>query len=172
MRVLPLLWLVLGCLAWGKDEVRFQLAVEPPEVGVGGRFDATVTASIEKGWHLYSLTQPPGGPIKTTIGVTESSSFVQDGEVQQPEPQVQFDPNFGINAEFFDGKVAFLVPVQVKPGVSESEEDLHVQVRFMVCSDTLCLPPQTNTLAAPVVIVAAAVSAAPIGTGRLQLRPK
>lgn len=163
MRVLPLLWLVLGCLAWGKDEVRFQLAVEPPEVGVGGRFDATVTASIEKGWHLYSLTQPPGGPIKTTIGVTESSSFVQDGEVQQPEPQVQFDPNFGINAEFFDGKVVFLVPVQVKPGVSESEEDLHVQVRFMVCSDTLCLPPQTNTLAAPVVIVAAAaVSAAPM----------
>ena len=164
MRVLPLFWLALACLAWGKDEVRFELVVEPPEVGVDSRFDATVKASIEEGWHLYSLTQPPGGPIKTTISVTESSSFAQAGQVRQPEPRVQFDPNFGINAEFFDGRVDFLVPVQVKPGVSESEEDLQVQVRFMVCSDTLCLPPQTNTLAARVVIVeAAAASAVPAG---------
>ena len=164
MRVLPLFWLALACLAWGKDEVRFELVVQPPEVGVNSRFDATVKASIEEGWHLYSLTQPPGGPIKTTISVTESSSFAQAGEVRQPEPQVQFDPNFEINAEFFDGIVDFLVPVQVKPGASEGDKDLKVQVRFMVCSDTLCLPPQTNTLAAPVVIVeAVAASAAPTG---------
>ena len=91
MRVLPLFWLVFACLAWGKDEVRFELVVQPPRVGVNSRFDATVKARIEAGWHLYSLTQPPGGPIKTTISVTESRSFAQAGEVQQPEPQVQFD---------------------------------------------------------------------------------
>ncbi len=159
MRVLPLFWLVFACLAWGKDEVRFELVVQPPRVGVNSRFDATVKARIEAGWHLYSLTQPPGGPIKTTISVTESSSFVQAGEVRQPEPQVQFDPNFGINAEFFDGNIDFLVPVQVKPGVSEGEEDLQVQVRFMVCSDTLCLPPQTHTLSAPVIVEAATAAA-------------
>ncbi len=164
MRVLPLCWLAFACLAWGKDEVRFELVVEAPEVGVGSRFDATVKASIEEGWHLYSLTQPPGGPIKTTISVTESNSFAQAGDVRQPDPRVQFDPNFGINAEFFDGRVDFLVPVQVKPGISESRKDLEVRVRFMVCSDTLCLPPQTHTLKAPVVIVAAApASAAPTG---------
>ena len=161
MRILPLFWLALACLAWGKDEVRFELVVEPAEVGVNSRFDATVKASIEEGWHLYSLTQPPGGPIRTTISVTETGSFAQAGEVRQPEPRIQFDPNFGINAEFFDGKVDFLVPVQVKPGLSESEEALQVQVRFMVCSDTLCLPPQTKTLEAPVVITEAAAAAAP-----------
>ena len=161
MRILPLFWLALACLAWGKDEVRFELVVEPPEVGVNSRFDATVKASIEEGWHLYSLTQPPGGPIRTTISVTETGSFAQAGEVRQPEPRIQFDPNFGINAEFFDGKVDFLVPVQVKPGLSESEEALQVQVRFMVCSDTLCLPPQTKTLEAPVVITEAAAASAP-----------
>src|SRR5687768_18457521 len=33
----------------------------------GRTVDVTIEADIEKGWHIYSLTQKPGGPIPLRI---------------------------------------------------------------------------------------------------------
>src|SRR4051812_29201673 len=35
----------------------------------------TVTAVIEPSWHIYSLTQPAGGPQKSELKVTKSPDF-------------------------------------------------------------------------------------------------
>src|ERR1700753_462111 len=38
-----------------------------------------VTATIAPDWHIYSITQPPGGPIRTRIKVAPSPDY-QVGE--------------------------------------------------------------------------------------------
>src|SRR5687768_13678215 len=42
----------------------------------------TLTADIDPGWHVYSLTQAPGGPQKSQIKVAESPSYKRAGEFQ------------------------------------------------------------------------------------------
>src|SRR5712691_9119155 len=46
-------------------------------VKAGDKFNAQVIATIDEGWHLYSLEQPAGGPITTHISVpkTKNSSW-------------------------------------------------------------------------------------------------
>src|SRR3990172_846369 len=39
-----------------------------------------ITADIAPGWHVYSLTQPPGGPTKTKIELTPSSQYQLAGQ--------------------------------------------------------------------------------------------
>ena len=39
-------------------------------------------AELDQGWHLYALDQPEGGPIATTIKVTEGKQFTIDGQIR------------------------------------------------------------------------------------------
>jgi hypothetical protein len=39
-----------------------------------------VTANIEEGWHIYSLTQPKGGPLPSRIKFPKSDEFKMAGE--------------------------------------------------------------------------------------------
>ena len=143
-----ILWLFLiafsGALS-AEDQVRFQLKVKEPNVNRGDQIKAILVAQLQKGWHLYSMTQPPGGPIPTTISVAEDSVFRQSGKVEQPPPHKWFDPNFGINTEYFEGKIDFQIPIEVKADAPAGEHDLSVKVRFQLCSDRLCLAPQRRT---------------------------
>ena len=40
-------------------------------------FTSTLRADIDAGWHLYALDQPQGGPIPTTIKITEGRPFTR-----------------------------------------------------------------------------------------------
>jgi thiol:disulfide interchange protein DsbD len=115
---------------------------------------------VQPGWHLYSTTQPPGGPIPTTITLTESKTFSQTGALQQPPAETWFDENFGIQTEYYEGDVEFRLPLRVDPQTAPGVQPLVVKVRFMLCSDTLCLPPQTQTLTTEVRVQAMAGKAA------------
>ena len=42
-----------------------------------GHGTLTVSATIERDWHIYSLTQPVGGPGKSELKVTKSPDFNQ-----------------------------------------------------------------------------------------------
>ena len=138
----------------GQGKTDFRLEVTPGEVGPGGQFEATLEARIDPGWHLYSMSQPPGGPIPTTIAVVEDSVFVQEGSVSQPEPLTWFDQNFGIQTEYFEGTVDFQLPVRVRPTAPSGSHPLAAKIRFMLCSDTLCLPPQNKIITTEVAVLA------------------
>lgn len=59
-------------------------AIEP---GGGGKPDVlTVTATLEEGWHLYSVTQKPGGPLATRITVAADSPRQAAGPFVPGEP--------------------------------------------------------------------------------------
>ena len=137
------LLLCLSSLAYGQGVVEFHLRVDAKQATVGSQIQAVLNARIDAGWHLYSMTQPPGGPVPTSISVEENPVFAQAGPVKQPPVKTWFDENFGIESEYFEGDVDFRIPVKVSPKASPGTYSVPVKVTFMVCSDTLCLPPRT-----------------------------
>lgn len=58
--------------------VRVSAAVE--KNATTGKDHLVVTASVESGVHIYSLTQKSGGPKPTRIVVDPSSSFLPEGD--------------------------------------------------------------------------------------------
>lgn len=102
-------------------------------------------ADIDAGYHLYSLTTPKGGPIRTKIRVVESG-FVTLGEVGQPKPDVKRDVTFEVDVETFSGSVDFVVPLEWRKPVGASGQRVSVISRYQACSDVICLPPVERTL--------------------------
>ena len=137
------------------EEIAFSLRGPAGEVAAGEDFSAILETRIEPGWHLYSMTQPPGGPIPTTMTLEKGPIFSLAGEIQQPPVTSWFDQNFGIVTEYFEGDVRFTLPLRAEQTAPSGAHPLKVRVRFMLCSDTVCLPPQTQIISTTVPVVAA-----------------
>ena len=139
--------------AYGVGEVKLNLRAEPNRAAAGSQIQAILNARVKTGWHLYSMTQPPGGPIPTSISVEEDPVFSQAGPVKQPPVKIWFDQAFAINSEYLEGSVDFRIPVKVGAAALPGPYSLPAKIRFMVCSDTLCLPPKTVHLKAQFQVV-------------------
>lgn len=149
--------LVLMIPAFAQEHVRFELTTEPAQVASGAEFLGLVEASIDEGWHLYSMTPyPPDAiaPQPTTIVLAENEIFETTADVRQPVPKVSFDENFGISTEYFTETARFEIPIRVDAGVAAGRYPIEVRVRYMACNDRVCLPPQTVTMSAAVEISA------------------
>ena len=90
-------------------------------VSVQGRFTApaegrpgrlSITATIEPGWHIYSITQPPGGPLATKIEVKPPQGVRIVGEFQaSPPPDSNKEPAFdNLTVETHHGTVTWSAP--------------------------------------------------------------
>jgi len=94
-------------------------------------------AEIKEGWHLYSqFIQNDVGPVPTTFSFQSSDDFQLKGAVVEPAAIQKYDPNFEATLNFFEKEVVFKQHIQ--PGKASS---LEVTVTFMVCNETMCLPP-------------------------------
>ena len=122
------------------EPVAISAAIEP---GHDGKPDAlAVTATLEDGWHLYAITQKPGGPIATRIKLADDSPrTVAGGFAPDSEPHkrtVDDVPAWkGLVIEEHSGKVTWRAPLQPGSG------DVRGSVSLQLCQDTTCLPPQT-----------------------------
>ena len=132
-----------------------QLAVKP-----GGKVLATLTASIQPGWHMYSLTTPKGGPIQTTVIIADNPA-VASAQVFEPTPQRQMDTAFKLETETFEKQVPLVVEITTKPNATAGLVNLEAQVRYQACQNTLCLPPKKKVAKA---ILKVDPSAAPAST--------
>ena len=47
----------------------------------GATVTATAAAEIEPGWHVYALTQGPGGPHALEVAVQKSPAFTVAGKI-------------------------------------------------------------------------------------------
>src|SRR5881628_328285 len=91
---LILLIVPLGLLA--QEPAKWSLATEPAagDLKTGDKSTANLKAEIDAGWHLYALEQPAGGPIATTIKISEGTPFALNGKIESPKPTVRVDPLF------------------------------------------------------------------------------
>ncbi len=105
-------------------------------------YEVQITATIDKGWHIYSQTTPDGGPVPTTIRFAKNPLVTLVGAVKEVgKLEQRHEELFGVDVKQFSNSVSFVQTVKVKTAVKTSVVGT---VEFMVCNDTQCLPPTTN----------------------------
>jgi thiol:disulfide interchange protein len=124
-----------------EDPVQWTLtpASASAQVAPGSKAYFELKASIEPGWHLYSPTTPPGGPIITTIKLTDNPA-IQNSRIYRPQPGRKLDPNFQIETETYTNSATFLIEAETNPSAT-GKATVEATARYQACSDTKCLNP-------------------------------
>src|SRR4051812_31902066 len=124
-----------------EDPVSWTLSPENNRqvVAPGSKAYLGLQAKIEPGWHLYSPTTPPGGPIVTKIAVTPSPAL-SAVRLYRPQPVRKLDPNFNIDTETYTETARFLIEADAAASANGTIP-VETTVRYQACSDTKCLPP-------------------------------
>lgn len=94
-------------------------------------------ATIQQGWHVYSQTVKPGGPVKTTITFSPSKEFTKVGPTVEPKPITKYEKVFDMNVGYFENSVIF----QQKIKLNKPQALVKGTIEFMTCDDSRCLPP-------------------------------
>lgn len=101
-----------------------------------------ITADIADGWHIYSHTQPAGGPQKTEITITPSDQFKMLGPfAATPEPKSHIDNEIwdGLEIQEHYDSVTWFAPIELAEGVSAETLQIEGQVNLQVCQG-VCVP--------------------------------
>lgn len=106
--------------------------------------ELSITATMQPPWYIYSITQPPGGPVATTIELGPSDDFRLTGPfVASPEPERKQEPIFNnLTVEAHHGRVTWRAPLELSPGVALAALNIQGVVRAQPCDPNSCLPPQ------------------------------
>ena len=96
-----------------------------------------IKATIKEGWHLYSQhIDHTVGPVPTQFSFQSSDNFQLKGAVIEPKAIQKYDENFEATLDFFEHEVIFIQKIDVF-----RKTTLEGEVTFMVCDETMCLPP-------------------------------
>ena len=96
-------------------------------------------ATIQDGWHIYSLNVGDGGPIKTSFKFTPSKEYTLVGTIAEPTPIKKYEEAFKMNVTYFEKTVTFQQKVKLKSGKLAA---IKGQLEYMTCNDKKCLPPE------------------------------
>jgi thiol:disulfide interchange protein len=157
-RFLALFFLLLTSMFGVQDPVKWTLTFDAKSTPPGSKILGHLTAKMEAGWHLYSLTTPRP-PIATTVALADNPA-VAGVKIYQPKPLVKLDPSFNVNTETFGEEVTFLLEIELKKDAPPGDAEFTANVRYQCCNDNLCLPPKKKIAAATVKIDPAAKSQA------------
>jgi len=128
-------------LAQKLDPIQWK-AEAPLAAAPGSTVLIKVSATIEPGWHLYSLTTPRPS-IPTTFKLADNPVFAS-ADPFQLKPELKVDPN-GAQAEQYSGQADFYLKASLKPDAPTGPVTVAVQVRYAACDDKQCLPPKRKT---------------------------
>ena len=136
----------------------------------GATIPLRLTAKIEPGWHLYSLTIPKDlYPTKLTL---VDNPAVDSYTVYQPPPVRAMDPNLKEMVETYSNQAEFWIPATLKSDAAGPVE-LTAQVRYRACDDKQCLNPRTKTATFKLTAAAAAPPIDPFAApaGYIEVKP-
>ncbi len=127
------------------------------QIAPGNKAFFELKATIQSGWHLYSPTTPPGGPIPTKIRLNDNPAIAKY-DIYRPQPVRKLDPNFQIDTETYTGAATFLIQASTAKSAT-GKSTVEALTRYQVCSDVRCLPPVKKTASAEITFVSGAPEA-------------
>jgi thiol:disulfide interchange protein len=97
-------------------------------------------AKIDKGWHMYGLNIPSGGPVATSF-IFENEQNIPFITTIEPiqKPVTRYDSTFSMEVELFSEGVVFVRKLKL---VDNKSVTIKGAVTFMACDDSRCLPPK------------------------------
>ena len=105
---------------------------------VAGEAEIVFTATIDKGWHVYSTDLGEGGPISATFNVEKISGATVVGKLQPKGKEIaSYDKLFEMNVRYFESTAQFVQKLKLTGGDYKIEGFLE----YGACNDENCLPP-------------------------------
>ncbi len=96
------------------------------------------TATIDKGWHIYSTDLGDGGPISATFNLEKISGAKVAGKLKPQGKEVAtFDKLFDMKVRYFVNTATFVQKLTLTGGAYYVEGYLE----YGACNDENCLPP-------------------------------
>ena len=107
-----------------------------------GNFEIHMTATMEKGWHLYSQTQPDDAiAMPTTFTITNNPLIEVVGKIREDGKMEKFhDKELDLSANQYSKTVNFVQTVKLK---AKAKTNFTGSVEYQTCDDKKCLPPKT-----------------------------
>ncbi|MEM6469544.1 MAG: protein-disulfide reductase DsbD domain-containing protein [Planctomycetota bacterium] len=112
-----------------------------------GRGRLMIEARLGRSWHIYSTTQPPGGPLRTKFAIRGPKGVEAVGkfEPDQPPAKSVSDVYPGVTLEEHEGVVVWTANFTLPPGFDDAIE---VDVNALVCQSSGSCMPANETLTA------------------------
>ena len=139
-------WLVLiivfffqGISAQIKDPVKFKYNINPLPNGV---YEAVLTATIEKNWHIYSKDLPPDSGIPTEMKLSSKEGIqLIGGVIEVGKKHDEFSEAFGAQIVYFSDLVLFKQKFKLKNPAKPAT--VAAEITYQTCNDRVCLAPNT-----------------------------
>lgn len=104
------------------------------------QFEISLTAKMEKGWHMYSQSHPGDGiGVPATITFEKNANYELIGKVTESGKLLdKYSELFGQQEKYYEDKVTFKQKVKVK---GDKPVDVKFSAETQVCDAEKCLPP-------------------------------
>lgn len=130
-----LLLLTVVAQAQIQEPVKFKYELKTLSAGEA---EAIFTATIDKGWHVYSTDLGDGGPISATFNVESISGAEVVGKLKPVGKEISsFDKLFEMKVRYFENTAQFVQKLKLTGGAYQIEGYLE----YGACNDENCLPP-------------------------------
>nr|WP_129729276.1 cytochrome c biogenesis protein CcdA [Parabacteroides goldsteinii] len=140
--VFLLVFVTLAVQAQIHQPVKWKIKLEDSKTA---EKEVVFTATSEKGWHLYDMNLPEGGPVSTSFTFESLKGAELIGQpVSSVKPTVVYDELFAMDLRWYPGTVSFTQKVKI---TDPKKFKIEGEVEFMACNDETCLPPDRVSFA-------------------------
>lgn len=107
-----------------------------------GNYEVHMIATLDKGWHIYSQTQPEDAIAQpTTFTITSNPLIEVVGKIREDGKMEKFrDNELDLSANQYSKTVSFVQTVKLK---GKAKTNFTGSVEYQTCDDKKCLPPKT-----------------------------
>lgn len=137
--LLLLVFLFQGISAQIKDPVKFKYNINSLPNGV---YEAVLTATIDKNWHIYSQDLPPDSGIPTEMKLSSKEGIQLVGQVTEVgKKHDEFSEAFGAQIVYYSDLVLFKQKFKLKDNTKPAT--VTAEITYQTCNDRVCLAPNT-----------------------------
>ncbi|MGE4614831.1 MAG: cytochrome c biogenesis protein CcdA [Planctomycetota bacterium] len=112
----------------------------------------TVTAKIERGWHIYGFDMDPDLGVPTSMVVVGAGDLETHEEIREPEPHGRDDDMVGGYIVEHSGTVQFQVPLRVPEDAKPGPRKILIDIAYQVCDAKQCLQPTVASVETTVTV--------------------
>ena len=137
--ILIVVFLFQGISAQIKDPVKFKYNINSLP---NNEYEAVLTATIEKNWHIYSKDLPPDSGIPTEMLLTSKEGIqLIGGVVEVGKKHDEFSEAFGAQIVYYSDLVLFKQKFKLKNNAKPAT--VAAEITYQTCNDRVCLAPNT-----------------------------
>ena len=136
---LVLILLYAGISAQIKDPVKFKYTVNTLP---NDEYEAVLTATMDKGWHIYSQDLPEDSGIPTEMKVSSKDGITLIGKVVEVGKKIdEFSEAFGAQIVYYSNTAQFKQKFKLKN--NSKPANIIAEITYQTCDDRVCLAPNT-----------------------------